>query len=201
MNEAEHATERKIAADLVSRVRGGDRKAEAEMVERYNRGLRFLLRRKARDPQQSEDYLQETWAIALEKIRADGIADPGRLAGYLCGIANNLVHSDFRRERRQRTSVNTEIVNVVADDEPSPMRMASRAEVCNHVRALLDELSQERDREILNRFYVKEEDKASICQRLGVDSTHFNRVLFRARQRFRDVVMRADLKRQLQVVS
>jgi RNA polymerase sigma-70 factor (ECF subfamily) len=200
MNDRSHKQERETAISLVTRVRNGDRNAEAEMVERYNRGLRFLLRRKTRDPNQAEDFLQETWAVALEKIRGDGITDPARLAGYLCGIAKNLVHSDVRRINRQRTSTNSEIVDLIADESPSPFSQTSRAEVCGHVRALLDELRKERDREILNRFYVQEEDKDSICKHLKVDSAHFNRVLFRARKRFKDVVMRADLRSRMQVV-
>ena len=201
MSESSHQEEREAAISLVTRVRSGNLQAEAEMVERYNRGLRFLLRRKARDPHQAEDFLQETWAVALEKIRGDGITNPGRLAGYLCGIANNLAHSDARRVNRQRTSANSEIVDLVADDSPSPFTQVSRAEVCGHVRTLLDDLSKERDREILKRFYVQEENKESICRSLEVDSAHFNRVLFRARQRFKDLVMRADLRSRMQVVG
>jgi RNA polymerase sigma-70 factor (ECF subfamily) len=37
--------------------------------------------------------------------------------------------------------------------------------------------------------YVKEEEKDEICARLGIDSTHFNRVLFRAKQRFRELLV------------
>ena len=182
------------------RVGNGDQQAETELVERYNRGLRFLLRRKTRDRQAAEDFLQETWALALEKLRGPGIADPARLAGYLSGIANNLVNSDVRRLNRQRTSVSTEIIDLIADDSSSPFSEVSRAEVCRHVRALLDELNVERDREILRRFYVREEDKESICKALRVDSAHFNRVLFRARQRFRDLVLRENLRKSLRVV-
>lgn len=193
--------EREIATSLVTRVRNGDHQAETELVKRYNRGLRFLLQRKTRDRQKAEDFLQETWALALVKLRGPGIADPARLAGYLCGIANNLVHSDVRRINRQRTSVNSEIIDLIADHSSSPFSEVSRAEVCSHVRALLDELGQERDREILRRFYVKEEDKESICTSLQVDNTHFNRVLFRARQRFRDLVLRDKLRKNLRVVK
>jgi len=32
-------------ADLVSRIRAGDRQAEAELVERYHRGVRIIIRR------------------------------------------------------------------------------------------------------------------------------------------------------------
>ena len=201
MNDNEHNQEREVANQLVTRVRDGDRAAETEMVERYSRGLRYLLRRKTRDTNLTEDFLQETWAIALVKIRDNGLDNPGRLAGYLCGIANNLALSEKRRVNRQRTAVNSEIVALIPDESSNPYRHASRAEVCNQVRDLLNDLNTERDREILKRFYVREEDKESICKRLDIDGVHFNRVLYRARQRLKSIIEAADRRSHFRVVS
>ncbi len=201
MNDNEHNQERQVASQLVTRVRDGDRAAETEMVERYSRGLRYLLRRKTRDTNLTEDFLQETWAIALVKIRDNGLDNPERLAGYLCGIANNLALSEKRRVNRQRTAVNSEIVALIPDESSNPYRHASRAEVCNQVRDLLNDLNTERDREILKRFYVREEDKESICKRLDIDGVHFNRVLYRARQRLKSIIEAADRRSHFRVVS
>ena len=201
MNDANHNEERQVAANLVNRVQNGDHAAETEMVERYSRGLRFLLRRKTRDTALTEDFLQETWAIALVKIRDNGLDKPERLAGYLCGIANNLALGERRRVNRQRTSVNSEIVALIPDESSNPFRYVSRAEVCKQVRGLLENLTKERDREILERFYVREEDKESICKRLDVDGIHFNRVLYRARQRLKSVIEAADRRSHFRVVS
>ena len=201
MNDNEHIKERQVAANLVNRVQDGDRAAETEMVERYSRGLRFLLRRKTHDTNLAEDFLQETWAIALIKIRENGLDNPERLAGYLCGIANNLALGERRRVNRQRTSVNSEIVALIPDESSNPFRYVSRAEVCKQVRGLLENLTKERDREILERFYVREEDKESICKRLDVDGIHFNRVLYRARQRLKAVIEAADRRSHFRVVS
>jgi RNA polymerase sigma-70 factor (ECF subfamily) len=55
------------------------------------------------------------------------------------------------------------------------------------VRKVLGELKSERDRQVLFRFYVAEEEKEKICASLGLTSLHFNRVLFRARERFREL--------------
>ena len=200
MNNGSHTEERIAATALVERVAAGDARAEAEMVARYSRGLRFLLRRKTWDMELVEDLLQETWAIALVKIRDDGLDNPARLAGYLCGIANNLARGEQRRVHRQRTSADTDIIDLVPDESSNPFRTASRAEVCHHVRNLLDGLKKERDREILKRFYVQEEDKQSICNHLGVDGTHFNRVLFRARQRLKSEIEAADRRSRLRAI-
>lgn len=201
MDESEQREEKETAASLVKRILEGQRSSEAEMIERYSRGLRFLLRRNTRNEQLAEDLLQETWAIALVKLRASGLDEPERLAGYLCGIAKNLASSERRRVQRQRTSTDSDIVDLIPDEAASQFGRTSRAETCRHVRRLLDELTQERDREILTRFYVREEDKERICRDLGVDDTHFNRVLFRARQRLKDLLVREQLRDRLQLVG
>ena len=201
MTDVGYNEEREAASQLVSRVKNGEPAAEATMVERYSRGLRYLLRRKTRNTQLAEDLLQETWAIALVKIREKGLDNPGRLAGYLAGIANNLAIGEQRRVNRQRTAVNSEIVALIPDESESPFRQAARAEICRQVQEILGDLKKERDREILQRFYVREEDKASICRRLGVDSVHFNRVLYRARQRMKSAILASDRRSQFQVIS
>jgi RNA polymerase sigma-70 factor (ECF subfamily) len=66
---------------------------------------------------------------------------------------------------------------------------------------LLAELGTPRDREILTRVYLRDEDKDAICAALGVDATHFNRVLFRAKERFRELLIRADRRNKLRLVG
>jgi RNA polymerase sigma-70 factor (ECF subfamily) len=201
MTDADYNEEREAASQLVSRVKNGEPAAEAEMVERYSRGLGYLLRRKTRDTRLAEDLLHETWAIALVKIRENGLDNPGRLAGYLAGIASNLAIGEQRRVKRQRTAVNSEIVALIPDESESPFRQAARAEICKQVQEILGDLKKERDREILQRFYVREEDKASICRQLGVDSVHFNRVLYRARQRMKSAILASDRRSHFEVIS
>ena len=201
MTETDHSEERAAATELTRRVQEGDSGAETEMLERYSRGLRFLLRRKTRDPELAEDLLQETWAVALERLRGDSIDDPARLAGFLSGVARHLALNELRKAGRQKTTANSTIVELIPDEDNNPIRQASRAEVCKHVQRLIGELGQQRDREILNSFYVLEQDKENICRKLGVDGTHFNRVLFRARQRLRDVVLKEGARGRLQVVK
>jgi RNA polymerase sigma-70 factor, ECF subfamily len=52
------------------------------------------------------------------------------------------------------------------------------------VRQVVEELPLPRDREILSRFYLSDEDCTVICDDLKLAREHFNRVLFRVRNRF-----------------
>jgi hypothetical protein len=53
---------------------------------------------------------------------------------------------------------------------------------------MLEEMPATRDRELLVRFYLNDEEKDAICRELNLSQEHFNRVIFRARNRFRELL-------------
>lgn len=53
------------------------------------------------------------------------------------------------------------------------------------MRQVIQDLGTSRDRDILLRFYIAEEDKDRISADFGLSSLQFNRVLHRARERYR----------------
>jgi RNA polymerase sigma-70 factor (ECF subfamily) len=174
-------------AELVRRIRGGDSKAEDELVRRYQRGVSVILQRSGADMTAADDLSQETFALALRKIRAGEVREPERLAGFVCSMARNLAIEQFRRVGARRIS---EMPGEdLASSAPSPLEDLLRTERAATVRQVLAELSSDRDRQILYRFYLAEEDKDAICKDLGLTSLHFNRVVFRARERYREMYL------------
>lgn len=200
-NASETQLEARVSADLVARIGRGDGTAEQEMVARYERGLGFLLRRRTGDPELALDLCQDTFRIAIEKLRAGPLNEPERLAGYLRGVAVNLVVGLERKTARRATTPDSDKVEATADRGPGPFDDVSSRQVGDAVRRLLAELRTPRDREILTRLYLEEDDKESICRDLGIDSTHFNRVLYRAKQRFRDLLGEAERRSGLRLVK
>jgi len=166
---------------LVDRIRGGDLAAESELVSRYSRGMRMIVSRGTRDRSIVDDLCQETFRIALEKIRRGDVRDPKRLSGFMCALARNITIDHFRRWRRADSVAPAD----ESDPAPSQLERLLADERAVIARKVLAELSSDRDRQILLRFYVAEETKAEICADLGLNSLHFNRVLFRARGRYR----------------
>jgi len=177
--------------DLVSRIRAGDRQAEAELVERYSRGVMIIIRREVHDTVAVEDIHQEGFRIVLEKIRRGDVREPEKLSGFVCGVARNLVIDHFRRATRQEN--NAVIDEAVSIPHPAPDQLQEllRKEKADLVRQVLKEMSNERDIQALYRFYIADDDKEQICADLGLTSLHFNRVLYRARERFRELYERA----------
>lgn len=183
--------EGEVAAGLVQRIAAGEAAAETQLVERYSRGILYLLRRLGASPEMAEDCHQETFRIALERLRQRGLEEPAALVGFLRGTARNLVLAERRRDIRRRTD-DADPLDLAAAADPAPNQLHSvlHDEQAALVRQLIGELQTDRDRQVLMRFYVGEEDKGRICSDLGLDSLHFNRVLFRARQRFKDLMQR-----------
>lgn len=189
-DDAPETAEGVVAAALVERIARGDARAESELVERYSRGVLHLLRRSTGDADLADDLHQETFRIVLQRLRGAGLEEPERLVGFIRRTARNLFLADYRRTARRRTG-DLDESTVLRDPAPSPLGRVLMAERVRLVRRLVGELRTDRDRQILYRYYLAEEDKARICRDLGLSDVHFNRVLFRARERFRELLERA----------
>jgi RNA polymerase sigma-70 factor (ECF subfamily) len=182
--------EPEISADLALRIRNGDRSAEEELVRRYGPGLLRVSTRQTRgDVELARDLRQDTFETALAKLRAGQLENPASIAAYLRGIAERLATGHYRKDVRRGTTPDSDMIERQADQRQGPFESLSQEQVQGAVRALIGELPTPRDRDILMAVYVKDEDKDEICARLGVDATHFNRVLFRAKQRFRELLV------------
>jgi RNA polymerase sigma-70 factor (ECF subfamily) len=179
------------SADLVLRIRSGDPRAEEELISRFGDGLSFLLRRWTRGHSDAEDLYQETFRLALEKIRRGEVRDPDRLAGFVRSLARNLSIEHYRKAARRGSR--EEDLEPAAESsvlETGQLGQLLRKEKIALVRRLLDELGSDRDRQVLFRFYIAEEDKEGIRSDLGLTAPEFNLVLFRARRRYRDLFER-----------
>jgi RNA polymerase sigma-70 factor, ECF subfamily len=179
------------AADLVNRIRAGDRQAETELVERFGRGVLMILRRSTRNAAVSDDLYQDTFRIALEKVRQGDLRDSAKLGAFMCSVARNLVIEHFRRTARHENL--TEVAEAARPPHfpPNQLEAVLQQERAAIVRQAINELPTDRDRQLLFRFYVLEDEKEKICADLGLTSLHFNRVLHRARERYRELYEKA----------
>ena len=177
--------------DLVRRIVSREPAAEAELVQRFSRALSFLLRRLTRDEAAAEDLYQETFRLVIEKVRNGELREPERLPGFVSSMARNLFLGSARRgSRRQQWHGDAEATETAPDPAPGQLASLLAKERAAAVRGVLAELRNDRDREILARHYISGEDKEDICRGLELSDLHFNRVLFRARQRFKELYER-----------
>jgi len=178
------------SAALVKRLIAGDPTAEEELVRRYTRGIRMLLRRITND-WSADDLHQDTFRRALEKIKRGELREPDKLSAFMCGLARNLAIDSLRQSMRAEQ---LQPRQPVPAPDADALEQLLREERARAVRQALSEMPVARDREILRRFYIAEEDKEQICADLDLSALHFNRVLHRARERFRELFDRMKLR-------
>lgn len=161
-----------------------------EFYVRYRRPLLqvFLHRRIARDA--AEDLLQRTFLQAIKKIRADGLDDPTKLGGYLYRTACNLATAYWRGELSREYDRDGKLLSNLSDEALSLEERLDHERLAECVRALMEHLPTQRDREVLERFYLQEEPRTAIRESLQLTELQFNQVLWRARQRFGDILRR-----------
>ena len=182
--------EGKVATELVQRIVTGDKQAENQLVERYSRGLLFILRRKCnQDWALADDIAQDTWRIVIAKIRDKQIKEPAKLSAYIINTGKNLLISHFRKAENKSIKVTLTDADESAQELDSqsvgPEEFLQKYNLALLVKKLVLEMEQPRDKELLFRFFLKEQEKKSICEALNLDNAHFDRVLYRAKQRFR----------------
>jgi RNA polymerase sigma-70 factor, ECF subfamily len=161
--------------------------AQLAAVYRDYPGLRALILRRVRDPEVAADILQDAAVTTLEKLRTGEIAHPEKLGGYLYRVALNHLRNHHRKDRTALSSAEAldELAAPANDPEWENVGLPQWASAA---RRMLEEMPVARDREILARFYLDDEDRETICRELGLSEEHFNRVIFRARNRFRELL-------------
>ena len=173
--------------NLVARIQAGDRRAEERVVELYGRGVAILLDRHTNGRPEAQDLYQDTFRLVLEKLRNGELREPAALPGFVVQIARSLAIEHYRKAARRKTETDSEAGADAVAPHTSPLGELLDRENASLVRQVLEELANERDRQILLRFYIAEEDKDRIAADYDLTSLQFNRVLHRARQRYKEL--------------
>ena len=177
-----------IATALVKGILAGDAAAELQMIERYKRGLRYVLRRKCHDLDLTADISQETWRIVIERIRNNELREPAKLSAFILQTAKNQLLMHFRKNdiKRQQTGMGEALESEYSGPSTqSPEDALERHNLGLLVQTVIKELNTPRDRELLHRYYIHEQDKSLICNELNVNAKNFDNVLYGCKQRFK----------------
>ena len=179
---------RSFTREDLLRLASGDQELECEFVHHFGDLLRIRLESRFRENSWIEDVRQETLLRVLKTIKTapETITDPEKIGYYVNSVCRNVVLERFRGEGRYAGGSDNSLLE---RPDPSVDLEANviSAERQHMVRRLLDEMSV-RDREILTEVFLNEQDKGAICSRHAVDRGYLRVLLFRARQRFRDLL-------------
>ena len=173
---------------LAQKIYAGDSEAERIFARRFERPLRLWLRRREQlQDAELDDLVQETLLTVLLQLRNGRLEQAERLGAYVYQAAKYLHVGGRRKQTRQAGLLNAYGDPRAQSDPPSPEREAERRRLGEIVGQVLRELPVARDRSILRLRYLLGLDKAVICSLLELDERHFDRVIARARKRFREL--------------
>jgi RNA polymerase sigma-70 factor (ECF subfamily) len=170
----------------VDRLADGDGETTEHFVKRFYTVLVVKLRAKMRSSNQAEDMAQETLYRVLRTLKTSGsIEHPERLAAYVRGVSENVLLETIRQGGRFQQ---------VPENTPEPVERALDAERSfiskerkENIRRELEKLAP-KDRKLLKKVFLDEQDKDEICQELNIDRNYLRVQVHRALARFRMVL-------------
>ena len=169
-------------ATLVDCVRGGDPDGMSALYDFIRRGMRPYLTRQL-GAQDSDDTLHDVYLEVVRAIRQGQIRDAERIMGFVRTITRRKVAcyiDSAARNRRERVNFSS------AYWLASPLRTLDREMIFKQqqfvVQAALLRLTN-REREILVRFYLQEQDEIQICAEMVLTHTQYR--LLKSRSKIR----------------
>ena len=185
--------------DLVGRIQSSESDGMEELYRVFSRGVRFHLCRHL-GPQDLDDKVHDIFLMVVQAIRNGELREPQRLMGFVRTITRRQVAAHIDRaihKRKEQTELEYGVG--VADPRFNPEETAILHERKKWIQTVLAELSG-RDREILNRFYLLEQDQAQVCQEMSITKTQFRLLKSRAKIRFGELGRKNLAKTNLQAV-
>ena len=169
--------------DLVSAIARQDRHAEHQLVYQFRPQIFALLTKLTRDRTLAEDLTHETFIIVLKSLRQEKLRQPDKLVSYLFQTARFTFYGWLRRGDNKLEL--RDCFDNVASPDSSVERAMTNQQNRTFLKRTISELPVNRDRDLLYRRYIRDENVTEICDALNLSSEHFHRVISRARNRLK----------------
>jgi len=184
MKLQQEKTEEEYSIFLVDRILLGSQSAETDMVKRYQSKLFRIVFAKSKDTDLTREIVQETWAITLQKIRNAKLLNKGSLGGYIYKTGINQLKMHYR-SRNKVSFVDNIDFQETGDGQALSSSYTDYGPLFESVYKPLSQMKVGRDRQLIYHFYFEGVSKSELCEKFELSSEHFDRVLYRARERFK----------------
>ena len=165
-----------------------DRNTDAEdfLISHFARPVQLKLRSRLSSPELVQDASQEAFLRILNYFRSGKTLDnPASLPGFIHSVCHN-ISLEFLRAHTRHDQMADDF-RAPVDPRLNPEGEMVTAERREFVARVLAELP-ERDRLILRRIYLEEEDKDEVCREFNIDRGYLRVLVHRACIRFRNVL-------------
>ncbi|MBV8864551.1 MAG: sigma-70 family RNA polymerase sigma factor [Acidobacteriaceae bacterium] len=173
-------------AMLVTQIKAGEDAGMEHLYKLFSRGIRYYLCRQL-GPQELEDKVHDTFLIVVNAIKRGDLREPERLMGFVRTVVRRQVAAYIENAvhtRREQADLESGVA--VADKTLNPEQEAIGREKAELMKSALEALSK-RDRDILVRFYLKEQSQEQICRDMDLTETQFRLLKSRAKAKFGEI--------------
>ncbi|MCF6226620.1 MAG: sigma-70 family RNA polymerase sigma factor [Xanthomonadales bacterium] len=170
---------------VLSAITAGEPAAETALVRQYSRGLLLMLTQRCGDVELASDIHQDAFMVVLTRLRKQALDNPKQVKAFIHTTAVNLFINHFRKEKRRNTWGDGDAIDAAVDPMPDQVTRLEKKDTAELVHTVINELPGSRDRKILWLYFIDELEKPNICAQLDLSTEHFDRVLYRAKQRLR----------------
>ena len=164
-------------ATIVSRLRGGDRSAARELVDRYYERIFLYLRELGHNRHVSEDLTQEAFLRAWNHLGQ--LKDERALNAWLYRIASNVSCEHWRKHKRRESAARQKMALHVNAEHASESARADSKEQLERLQGAIVSLSWKL-RQAVVLHYVQEFTIADAAKIAGVKDGTFKSRLNRA---------------------
>ena len=174
---------------VVEQIRAGEPPGEEDLYRNLATGARLFLQRRL-GTQDVDDLVHDLFVIVVETIRRGDLREPERLMGFVRTVLHRQMSLGISRMIHKReTSINLESAAGITAAEPTPEQQAAAQQNAAIMKRVLRKMNA-RDREVLTRFYLREESPERIRLEMGLTETQFNLFKSRAKARLTELVQR-----------
>lgn len=161
-----------------------DRSKITALIKVHYSGLINLVGGLARNRELAADMVHQAIAVTLEHLRAGRIDSTDQIPGYVYKTCQNLLRN-HRRNMNNRPELRADSEQLASLPAHEQVDFSDQQRIKESVLLALRSLSS-RDRDVVVRFYLNDEDKEVICRDFDLSPVAFNKIVSRARQRLKE---------------
>lgn len=170
------------AESIISLIQAGDSRGEEMLYAVFTKGLRYLAIRKL-GYEQADECVHDTFIALTQKIKEGVLREPAALLKYARVILERKIGLIYDERRRWQQDVDFDVIATTRPDKaPSPyqdLESAMKTRIMKQGLACL----QPREREILVRFYMQEQDQEQIRSEMNLTETQYRLLKSRSKQK------------------
>ncbi|MDJ1466217.1 RNA polymerase sigma factor [Cytophagaceae bacterium DM2B3-1] len=160
--------------ELILGCQQNDPKSQTAFYQKYKGRLMGICRRYAKNPEEAEDILQESFIKIFRSIAE--IRNPDAIVGWMKRIVTNTALNYYRSQLHYPQTVDYQDISHSNDDYWKLMAQLSNEEIVKVINTLPDGY-----RIVFNLYVIDGYDHAEIGQMLGISENTSRSQLFKAR--------------------